>query len=1194
MPIKQGDIQLLASRVMDDVPEGGAGPSAVVIEDGKSNAIVPDISESDRARGRVNMRQVHLAVRTQDTDTYMGANVIVAEPPSDPNVSITLFSTEGVYDTRSQAQARLEAYLNKGAEWSGFLYEDHIRGQRVIVLFQRPGSELPAPGKTLALVQNEGQSNEILQYVRAIRVSGVLRTFTYDTDKDYQALVVEVELSDPLRSDFTGSSANRQFVRSTNAAKLRDTLVADAASYVGCTPLKLPAALGSFTAVAQSIYTQLVPSSQTETPMAAALPYASAIFPVQGTELVSFNTAQNWSTTSNLNLPGGCTPGTLRIGLGSNQMVDAGGQLMLGSQVVGTVDYVNGIVVSTSGSYAGTKTITYRPAAFMQRMPQSSEIPVTAETRSMSYVRDIVPTPARGTLSVSYQVQKRWYTLTDSGDGKLRGAAEGLGAGTINPDTGSCVVTLGALPDVGSSIILQWGVPTQETVQPGADLRMSQAISIEVPETGPVWASSFFVRWVDGEQPREAQSQVDGSLTGDATGKVNVARRELVFSPNILPPAGTQLEVSYDYGEAQEVSLSHPSRSGDGRLKVHTGVGALIPGTVVVQWNTLTDVAVVGTYTRDQIREMGISTMVDPIQHASDNGAGKLLLDGQEIGDVDYGLGEITFRPDVTVQLPKLRYSAFVQGGQVIGNSNAAAWRLNYAGIDYVAAPSVYPNDETGWVKMQFRAAGSATRIVKTVPFVVDFDLVPGLLAPMVPGSVVLKDSQGHPITDSGVGVLRELGNDGWLQRGTVNYVTGRVQLTSWNAGVSSTLRRVSTITTLGENISSAYVFRTAAAPLRPGSLSIQFATASGVQTVTASIAGVISAPGVIGTVDVETGLVRLGFGRMVVAVGNEAQPWFDATHVQADGRIFKPEPVVASALRYSGVAYSYLPLDAQLLGVDPVRLPSDGRVPMFRAGRMCVVGHQAVTGQAVVSNGQTIDLGRVRLSRVAVRDANDKRHVSGFTADLEAGRITFTDISAYAQPVAVEHRIEDYVMAVDVQITGEIRFNRPLTHDYPAGSYVSGALEAGDRHARVSLVFPQNSWDNATWADAPSGAQPPAKYDQSVSPIEITNAGASTERWVLQFTSNTQFRVIGEHVGVIATGDINTVCAPLNPATGQPYFSIKPLGWGSGWVNGNIVRINTVGGSFPFWVVRTVQAGPETTTEHRFALLARGDVDRP
>jgi hypothetical protein len=57
---------------------------------------------------------------------------------------------------------------------------------------------------------------------------------------------------------------------------------------------------------------------------------------------------------------------------------------------------------------------------------------------------------------------------------------------------------------------------------------------------------------------------------------------------------------------------------------------------------------------------------------------------------------------------------------------------------------------------------------------------------------------------------------------------------------------------------------------------------------------------------------------------------------------------------------------------------------------------------------------------------------------------------------------------------------------------------------------------------------------------------------------------VIGEHVGVIATGDINSVCSPLNPATGKPYFTIDPLGWGSGWAVGNILRINTVGAIYP------------------------------
>lgn len=1194
MPIKQGDIQLLASRVMDDVPEGGAGPSAVVIEDGKSNAIMPDISESDRARGRVNMRQLHLAVRTDDTDTYMGANVIVAEPPADPNVSITLFATGEVFDTRSQAQARLEAYLNKGAEWSAFLYEDHIRGQKQIQMFQRPGAELPTPGKTLVLVANEGQADEVTQPVRATRISSVERTFTYDGDKDFRAVIVTVELAETLRFDFKGTAANRQFARAPNGTKVRDTVVADAAIYVGCTPLKQPVAMGSFTAVAQSVYTQLVPSSQTETPISAALPYASANFPVQASEPVSYATEQNWTNSINLSLPGGCTPSSLKVTIGGNQITDAGGILMLGSQPVGTIDYVNGILVSTSGSYGGSKTISYRPAAYMQRMPQTTEILVTEETRSLSYVRDVVPVPARGTMSVSYQVQKRWYTLSDAGDGKLRGTDEAQGAGTINVDTGSCVLTLGALPDVGSSIILQWGVPTQETVQPAADLRVSQSIPIEIPETGPVYASSFIIRWVDGTQQREAQSHIDGSLTGDAVGSVNLPRREMIFAPNKLPPPGTQLEVSYDYGEAQEVTLQHPSRGVDGRLTVRTGMGALIPGTVALQWNTLTDVAVTGTYTRDQIAEMGISTMVDPVQHVTDNGTGQLFLGTREVGSVDYGNGELTFSPDVTVKLPKLRYSAFVVGSAVVGVSNAAAWRLNYEGIEYIDAPSVYPNDDSGWVKIQFRAAGSATRIVKTVPFEINFDLVPGLLAPLVPGSVVLKSSAGAVISDSGMGVMRELVKEGWLQRGTINYATGRVNLTSWADATSSTLRRASAITTLGDALSSAYVFRAAAAPIRPGSLSIQFPRAGGVQTVVANATGQIVAPGVVGTVDVETGLVRLGFGSLVVAAGNESEPWFDEANVQTDGRIFKPAPIVASALRYSTVAYSYLPLDAALTGIETVRLPSDGRVPMFRSGGMVVVGHTAKTSQLVVTNNQTIDLGRVRLSRVAVRDAAGKSHQAGFSTNLEAGTITFTDVSAMTMPVTVEHRIEDYVMCQDVQISGQLTFNQPLSHDYPMGSYISGAIEGGDRHARVSTVFDQKSWDGVSFKDAPEGAIALASYDQSRAPIEITNAGGTTERWVIQFTSSTQYRLIGEHVGVIATGDINTDFAPLNPTTNKPFMTIRSLGWGIGWEPGNILRINTVGALFSFWVIRTTQAGRESGIQHSFALLGRGGVDRP
>ena len=86
MPILAGDIKLVASQVMQDVAEGGGQPVATVIADGASNAIFDDISELDRAGGRVSLRKAHVTVQTPNTDGFFGANVIIAEPPQDPRV----------------------------------------------------------------------------------------------------------------------------------------------------------------------------------------------------------------------------------------------------------------------------------------------------------------------------------------------------------------------------------------------------------------------------------------------------------------------------------------------------------------------------------------------------------------------------------------------------------------------------------------------------------------------------------------------------------------------------------------------------------------------------------------------------------------------------------------------------------------------------------------------------------------------------------------------------------------------------------------------------------------------------------------------------------------------------------------------------------------------------------------------------
>lgn len=1207
MAIKAGDIKLLASAVMDDVPEGGGAPSNHVIQDNVSNEIFKDISESDRARGRFNASKVHVSVQSEDTDTYLGANVIIGRPPEDPNVAITLFTTNDVYDTRTQAISRLEAYLNKSAEWHGLLYENHISGQRTVQLFQRVGTPTPEVGYTLCLSQNENSSSHIEQYIRVTRVSSFIRTFTHSDLREYQALIVTLELSDALRYDFRGTSANIMFKRADTAAFVRDTTVADAAVYAGVVPLAQPISVGDFSLKATGIYTQLVPSAQVETPIVATSPSAVSGAPARSQRSLTYTTSQAWTPTTDLLLPGGCTPGTLTVLVGSTTIKDVGGVLMVGDSQVGIVDYANGILNLSSASYSGSKNITYEPCAYVQRMPQTVDIPVTQSSRSLNYVGFMVPTPAPGTMSISYLVQNRWYVLSDDGSGALRGFDASYGAGNVNYLDGNFVVTLGALPDVGSAIIIQWGVPTQEYSHPVTNLRLQQTIDLEVGEDETLNPGLMDLSWDDGS-PRTASVSIDGKLSGDAWGMVNLGLNQLEFTPKSLPPYGTMVTATYDVGPRTIVDLPHPVRDGTGHVPLDSGSTNLVPGSVVVEWNTYTDITALGVYTADQMRDMGILpavnppppqpgsgwNFIDPIHTARDDGMGRLFRDGMQVGTVDYVDGTLSLWPDAEIQVPTPQYSQ----EHLFGNlgDGTGRWRLNYEGVSYTVLPTIYPNDETGWVRLKFYEAGADTRKTTTFMYQPRIKLSPGNQAPVVPGSVILTVGGGLIWGDSGSGVLREIQSDGSaLQRGEIDYAAGELLLTSWPVGVSGEVTRTNLISTLGENVSSAYTFRTAAAPVRPGTLSIQFARAGGgVQTVTAGIDGTITGSGVQGTVDYQTGLVRLGFGNMVAAAGNENEPWYNPNYV-VGGMVFKPSPVPASTVKYTAVAYSYMPLNADIVGVDPVRLPSDGRVPIFRSGTMVVVGNTKTLTGVTPTNGMTVSLGRTRLSRAVVRDNTGAALYTGYTVDLEAGLVEFTDVSAMATPVSIEHRIEDMLVAREVEISGQMTFTRQISHTYPVeGTYVSSALEFGDRKARVSVVFDQATWNGVEWFDSQQGASAAGTYNTVLSPIEVTNIGASSERFALWFTSTTAFRIIGEHVGQIGTGDINTVCAPINPATGQPYFVVNPLGWGTGWAVGNVLRINTVGALAPVWVARTVQPGAESGIDYSFDILTRGDVDRP
>lgn len=248
-------MRLLKSAVMVDAPEGGGASADLVIADGVSSAVFPDISELDHAGGRVNLCKGLVQVATNDTGTYLGINVIVAELSQDERVSVTLSSTHKTFDTREQVQTRVETYLNKGPEWTDYLFENHITGQRTIQLLQRFSDAVPNVDQTLVLIENGGLPTQKEQYIRATAVSIVEHSFTYDIDQDYEAAVVTIAISDASHFDFAGSPTNQTFTRAINSTKTRDMVVAGAGTYVGVVPLAQAASMGDFTIKGASVYT---------------------------------------------------------------------------------------------------------------------------------------------------------------------------------------------------------------------------------------------------------------------------------------------------------------------------------------------------------------------------------------------------------------------------------------------------------------------------------------------------------------------------------------------------------------------------------------------------------------------------------------------------------------------------------------------------------------------------------------------------------------------------------------------------------------------------------------------------------------------------------------------------------------------------------------------------------------------------
>lgn len=532
MPILSGDVKLLKSANMADVLEGGGAPTGLQIADGVSNSIFPDVSELDRAGGRVNLRKTFVGVQTDDTDTYFGANVIVAEPPEDPRVSVTLFTNKQTFDTRSQVARRVESYLNAGPEIDGYLYENHITGQRSIQIFQRMEAAPPTIGRTLVLRKNEGQPTEYEQYVRITRVVVEERGFTVQgSANDYRANVVTCDLSDALRADFPGSPARRDFIKAANATKLRDTVVADAGIYCGTTPLTQAGAIGDVYARVASVYSQLVPAAQSENPLVDQYhsgPFINTLATTPrlvqvGGSPMSLRTkvtqeTRGYNYTAILKpLP---AKGSVRIvyrALGNTYSLTDDGAGNLKGNGSGTVSYLTGSVSVTLQALPDDRSAIvfyWGPnQAFSNRSGQAGFKPPTVRlTLDHRFVE-------HGSVTVKWTSGGVVKTATDDGLGGFTGA----GTGAINYVTGELFLIPSAFPDAGTQyqIDYQWSEVVEEA-KPGLSPDASGFISLTLaqdPVPGSIavtWATTQVTTVSSGSSSSaasSARSSIDGIQT---------------------------------------------------------------------------------------------------------------------------------------------------------------------------------------------------------------------------------------------------------------------------------------------------------------------------------------------------------------------------------------------------------------------------------------------------------------------------------------------------------------------------------------------------------------------------------------------------------------------------------------------------------------------------------------------------------
>jgi hypothetical protein len=659
---------------------------------------------------------------------------------------------------------------------------------------------------------------------------------------------------------------------------------------------------------------------------------------------------------------------------------------------------------------------------------------VTAGNRIAAWPpRTVAPIPAAGgNVHVHVRILGAWYQIVE-------GESSSAGTVTVNRTSGTITASFTALPDVDSYVLFEWPAAIHYTDRAGSTdmepVRMRGTLA-SAAEPG-----TFAVSWLSNAVQKTASAGTDGFVTGDCAGYLlPTGEWWLEFSAN-LPDGDSNLTIDYtDAGTSQE---TFDPLTPSGSSVTFTLADLPVPGSLRLDWEV-----------QQQIERLDGYDYPALVTSVNNGSYANMVLMQSTAEAAQWGSTERRTIARSTGD----DGSGTLEAGGTVSYANGDVSLTVIGDYDYrtYAETTETWEEETGTetfrgrvvATYQIAGGGQAQQeVIPVEPLV--FRLFPSVQDSLIPGTLRFSFG-GVPYSDRDGGGVLYL-NDGAVV-GAINYVDSEVSLGTWS-GTGLTVSITTALTTFGQWTLTDVAFRTAADELVTGSFQL-LATETGGNSLSATDdgTGAVQDTGIDGTIAAAIGVCQATFDNAV---------W-------------------SGSITYNATASSIVPLDPDIIGIDPVRLPPDGRVLKIRSGDyLCIWADYSQSAPNPVSAGQTISLPNDNLAFVVLQDgageevetlpsgivgaqvvaltANgrlgpleycvledaDGNPVNGslYTADLDAWSVTFADplsLDGYQEPLAARYLAQvhpddydrdlvagDVTMANPLDLTG---YTQPLT----------------------------------------------------------------------------------------------------------------------------------------------------------------------